>query len=136
MERSKGRAEATTIGRSFNGLSFRIGAGVDKSVRPSSVVNLGAQGGYDMVGLRSMVPPAECDACPRCQGLLVREDLNDCGGSEHRLAVRCMNCGNVIDPVIAVRKAHATTVRQQESRTAQFVPLRISLLPDPDAPAS
>lgn len=89
-----------------------------------------------MVGRRLMISPAECDACPRCQGFLVREDLKDCEGSEYRLGARCMNCGNVIDPVIAERKARATVARLQEPRTTQIVSIRVSLLPDPAEPAS
>ena len=43
--------------------------------------------------------------CPRCDGLMVREQFEDHGGlgsSDHEYAGwRCINCGALVDPVIA-----------------------------------
>ncbi|HEX5545668.1 MAG TPA: hypothetical protein VFX10_09250 [Nitrospira sp.] len=41
--------------------------------------------------------------CPRCQGLMVREHFLDFEGTHGHMwadGYRCMNCGNVHDPVI------------------------------------
>jgi hypothetical protein len=41
--------------------------------------------------------------CPRCHGLMISqfyEDLEDDTGRIHLSAWRCVNCGEVVDPVI------------------------------------
>ena len=51
--------------------------------------------------------------CARCNGLMVRETLEDLGGlgsSEHQsTGWRCINCGAIVDPVIT---AHRRLVSQ------------------------
>ena len=41
--------------------------------------------------------------CPRCQGFLILDDMHDVGdavGLNLCFGMRCINCGNVIDPLI------------------------------------
>ena len=38
--------------------------------------------------------------CPRCTGLMVRDDLQDETGLERFAAWRCLICGEIFDPVI------------------------------------
>lgn len=46
--------------------------------------------------------------CVRCGGLMVREHFQDLGGlgsSDHEYAGwRCINCGAIVDPVIATHR--------------------------------
>jgi hypothetical protein len=46
--------------------------------------------------------------CARCNGLMVREKFEDPGGlgsGDHEYAVwRCINCGAIVDPVIAAHR--------------------------------
>ena len=46
--------------------------------------------------------------CLRCDGLMVREKFEDLGGlgsSDHEYAGwRCINCGVIVDPVIAAHR--------------------------------
>ena len=46
--------------------------------------------------------------CPRCAGFMVYErfeDLVGLGSSDHEYAGwRCINCGTIVDPVIAVHR--------------------------------
>lgn len=47
-------------------------------------------------------------ACNRCGGLLIREglfDLSDDTGHMRRWARRCVQCGNIVDPLILKRRA-------------------------------
>ena len=46
--------------------------------------------------------------CNRCGGLLIREglfDLFDDTGQMRRWARRCVQCGNIVDPLILKRRA-------------------------------
>ena len=50
--------------------------------------------------------------CHRCTGLMVRERFDDIefGSAGHEIfGWRCLNCGAIVDPVIAAR--HATTYK-------------------------
>lgn len=42
--------------------------------------------------------------CPRCRGLLVVEEMVDVFAAENCLAVRCLNCGLLDDPVAATQR--------------------------------
>jgi len=50
--------------------------------------------------------------CARCNGLMVREKFDDLGGlgsSDHEPAGwRCINCGAIVDPVIAAHRRLAS----------------------------
>jgi hypothetical protein len=50
--------------------------------------------------------------CARCGGLMVREQFQDHGGfgsSDHECAGwRCINCGAILDPVIAAHRRLAS----------------------------
>jgi DNA-directed RNA polymerase subunit RPC12/RpoP len=50
--------------------------------------------------------------CTRCGGLMVREQFQDHGGlgsSDHEYAgLRCINCGAIVDPVIAAHRRLAS----------------------------
>jgi hypothetical protein len=52
--------------------------------------------------------------CARCNGLMVRETFEDLGGlgsSDHGYAGwRCINCGAIVDPVIAAHRRLASQV--------------------------
>lgn len=55
--------------------------------------------------------------CPRCRGLMVHYwfiDLFDETGQEHRDGWRCVNCGELLDPVILQNEAR----RSVKSSTA------------------
>ena len=56
--------------------------------------------------------------CARCGGLMVREKFEDHGGlgsSDNEYAGwRCINCGAIVDPVIA---AHRASRRRQQHLT-------------------
>ncbi len=46
--------------------------------------------------------------CPRCRGMLVRHwfmELLDKTGQEHCKGWRCVNCGDLLDPVILQNEA-------------------------------
>ncbi|TLY21973.1 MAG: hypothetical protein E6K66_08495 [Nitrospirae bacterium] len=52
--------------------------------------------------------------CQRCDGLMVREWYDDLelGSAEHEISAwRCLNCGSIVDPVIA---AHHQTTHKTE----------------------
>ena len=38
--------------------------------------------------------------CPRCSGLMVQERFDDVWGSLPFPGVRCLNCGEILDPLI------------------------------------
>jgi len=41
--------------------------------------------------------------CPRCQGMMVQSsflDLEDDTGQHEFWALRCVQCGNIVDPII------------------------------------
>ena len=45
--------------------------------------------------------------CPRCHGFLIFDDMTDAGEAMGRnlgFGMRCINCGNVIDPLIFQRQ--------------------------------
>jgi RNase P subunit RPR2 len=53
--------------------------------------------------------------CERCDGLMVRERYDDLelGSAGHEISAwRCLNCGAIVDPVIAV---HHQTIHKNES---------------------
>ncbi len=63
----------------------------------------------DTTPVKLEAPPAKPDACTRCGGLLVSHwcmNVNyDAGGMEI-LTKRCLQCGEVIDPVILENRQH------------------------------
>ena len=52
--------------------------------------------------------------CPRCQGFMVEDyfiDLQETMGPHWVTAMRCMNCGNVVEPQIeANRRRHEASL--------------------------
>ena len=52
--------------------------------------------------------------CLRCEGLMVREqfeDLGALGSSDHEFTGwRCLNCGAIVDPVIAAHRRITSSV--------------------------
>lgn len=42
--------------------------------------------------------------CPRCSGLMVEEMYYDFAGFRPFQGVRCVNCGEILDPVIRVHR--------------------------------
>jgi len=52
--------------------------------------------------------------CTRCEGLMVREkfeDLGALGPNDYEYAGwRCINCGEIVDPVIAAHKCSTSSV--------------------------
>ncbi|CAI4029907.1 hypothetical protein DNFV4_00327 [Nitrospira tepida] len=60
--------------------------------------------------------------CPRCQGLMVEDhfiDLQESMGPHWVTVMRCMNCGNVVDPGIAVNRLWAETSRTAVARSSK-----------------
>lgn len=52
---------------------------------------------------------ANLGLCPRCSGLLVRERFEDFPGEFAGLSfqgVRCVNCGEIMDPIILEQRTH------------------------------
>ncbi len=51
--------------------------------------------------------PKPSDRCPRCGGMMVRLDLHDWAqdrGPMDVAALRCMSCGEIIDPLILAHR--------------------------------
>lgn len=49
--------------------------------------------------------------CPRCRGLMVQDrfmDLRDDTGHMAFLGWRCLNCGEVVDPVVLTHRIEGT----------------------------
>jgi hypothetical protein len=42
--------------------------------------------------------------CPRCSGLMVDERFYDFAGDRPFQGVRCVNCGEILDPLIRVHR--------------------------------
>ena len=66
--------------------------------------------------------------CPRCQGLFVQEfcmDIHDGTGENGFWALRCLQCGELLDPLIL---QHRTSEPQPvlEGRSRQKSPLALS----------
>ena len=60
--------------------------------------------------------------CPRCQGFMVEDyfiDLRESMGPHWVTGWRCMNCGNVVDPMIAVNRLWAETSRVAVTQTSR-----------------
>ena len=49
-----------------------------------------------MVGTESR----DDDLCPRCSGLMVDERFYDFAGGRPFQGIRCVNCGEILDPLI------------------------------------
>ncbi len=47
----------------------------------------------------------DADLCPRCDGLMVDERYYDFCGNQPFQGVRCINCGEMLDPLIRVHRA-------------------------------
>ena len=65
--------------------------------------------------------------CPRCQGFMVEDyfmDLQDTMGPQWVTAMRCMNCGNVVEPQIeANRRRHEASLVTVASESASEAPV-------------
>jgi hypothetical protein len=62
-------------------------------------------------------PILQSRQCPRCQGLLVGDlfyDINDDQGQRWLRAMRCVQCGDVLDPTIVRNRLAALKHRQTE----------------------
>ena len=73
--------------------------------------------------------------CLRCDGLMVCELFEDCEGlsSDHEFAGwRCLNCGAIVDPVIA---AHRCTTSSVVTSIQTLTTLHKSLSPGADRTA-
>jgi hypothetical protein len=46
----------------------------------------------------------DADLCPRCSGLMVDERYYDFTGGLAFQGVRCVNCGEMLDPLICVHR--------------------------------
>ncbi|HSE57559.1 MAG TPA: hypothetical protein VLA99_02560 [Nitrospiraceae bacterium] len=59
--------------------------------------------------------------CPRCQGFLVGDlcyDIDDDQGQRWCSALRCVQCGDVLDPIIARNRLAVLERRRAEERDA------------------
>jgi hypothetical protein len=54
--------------------------------------------------------------CPRCTGLMVRDDLQDETGLARFVAWRCVICGEVLDPVILENRSEASNLTVNRGR--------------------
>ncbi len=64
------------------------------------------------------------DRCPRCSGLMVAEW---CEGLSNHTAQRCVQCGEVIDPVILQnRLLYGMTVGQARNEAGAATPYGVS----------
>lgn len=56
-------------------------------------------------------------ACTRCGGLIVKESVYDLEGSSQLVLMdRCLQCGNVEDPVSARNRAHSSGPAHQKGK--------------------
>ena len=46
----------------------------------------------------------DADQCPRCSGLMVDERFYDFAGGQPFQGVRCVNCGEILDPLICTHR--------------------------------
>jgi hypothetical protein len=54
--------------------------------------------------------------CPRCKGMMVTErfqDLQDDTGQIHFHGLRCLVCGEILDPVIVKNRQHPPVRRRR-----------------------
>ena len=59
----------------------------------------------------------EAGGCTRCGGLLVEEYCMDLSNSEHATAAqRCVQCGELVDPVILANRTRAGTPSSKTNR--------------------
>lgn len=66
--------------------------------------------------------------CPRCQGLFVRvfcRDIYDGTGENGFWALRCLQCGELLDPLI-LQHRNTTSQAVQRGRTRQQSPMALS----------
>lgn len=54
--------------------------------------------------------------CNRCHGLYVQHQLHD-GNIRINRAIRCVNCGNVVDPTILTMKQQQATYQPPKENT-------------------
>ena len=67
-------------------------------------------------------------SCHRCKGLLAKEvcfDLEDETGENWFWALRCLQCGDIVDPVI-VQNRHAKNPSNIKNRSRRKAPIRTS----------
>lgn len=71
--------------------------------------------------------------CERCHGLMLVDhflDLEDARGHMWLRAWRCVNCGTVVEPGIAERRAvHQTLVARLRKRWAKQPPVQPEIVP-------
>jgi hypothetical protein len=63
--------------------------------------------------------------CPRCHGIMIEdvfEDLMDDTGSLHFTGWRCLACGEILDPVIALNRGSHQEPLQGRARKKFAVP--------------
>jgi len=66
-----------------------------------------------MASSRSRANASEPERCPRCAGLVVREQFYDgnCMSCEEFWGTRCLACGDIVDPlIIAHRRVRPTPI--------------------------
>jgi hypothetical protein len=66
-------------------------------------------------------PILQSRQCPRCQGLLVGDlcyDIDDDQGQRWFSALRCVQCGDVLDPTIVRNRQAELERRRQEEKNA------------------
>jgi len=54
--------------------------------------------------------------CPRCKGLMVRERFQDIGDDTGQIyfeGLRCLVCGEILDPVIVANRKQPVTPRRR-----------------------
>lgn len=68
--------------------------------------------------------------CTRCDGLMVVEDCVDIKGNKDEFwikAMRCVACGNILDPMIAYHRAHGladvVSLNRKPNRRAPRTPV-------------
>ena len=73
-----------------------------------------------------MVSTEASDAglCPRCRGLMVQERFEDLPGDfggRHFQGVRCVNCGEILDPLILEHRNQRPKPRNNRRRVRQQI---------------
>jgi uncharacterized protein with PIN domain len=67
---------------------------------------------------------SDADLCPRCKGLLVQERFEDLPGDfggRHFHGVRCVNCGEILDPLILEHRTQRPKPMNNRRRVRQQI---------------
>lgn len=74
------------------------------------------------------VHESESHSCARCKGMLVSEnlfDLLDHSGQMRRWAYRCIQCGDIVDPLIVLHRSYVVQPNPQNTHRRRWSNTRV-----------